>query len=50
MMTEFGSICLRYRVIHSGMALDCFYKVGDLPKEAIIKKCRELGVADDENP
>lgn len=38
----------KYRVIHSGMNLDSFYNAGDLPKEAIIKKRRELGVADDE--
>ena len=38
----------KYRVIHSGMDLDAFYKTGDLPKEAIIDKRRELGVADDE--
>jgi len=38
----------KYRMIHSGMDLDAFHKAGDLPKEAIIKKRRELGLADDE--
>ncbi|MCD6319965.1 MAG: glycosyltransferase family 4 protein [Candidatus Desulfofervidaceae bacterium] len=38
----------KYRVIHSGMDLNAFYKAGDLPKPAVIKKRRELGVADDE--
>jgi len=37
----------KYRVIHSGMDLDSFYKARDLPKEAIIEKRNELGVADD---
>jgi len=36
----------KYRVIHSGMDLESFYKAGDLPKEAINKKRTELGVAD----
>lgn len=38
----------KYRVIHSGMDLDSFYEAGDLPKEKIIEKRRELGVAEDE--
>jgi len=37
----------KYKIIHSGMDLDSFYKAGDLPKEAINKKRRELGVTDE---
>ncbi len=34
----------KYTVIHSGMDLNAFYEAGDLPKEAIIAKRRDLGV------
>lgn len=37
----------KYRVIHSGMDLDAFYKAADLPKEVIGKKKRELGANED---